>query len=182
MSGGTHSAERMLELSGEDQQADAEMPHATLLQMIEEENTSDDGIDKLKSFLSTYLERIKETDLVRMLQGYSFFKDSRRGLCIRLHALRRALSGHFEYRVYSAWRLHVYATWHLHLHPDQWGPGNVLCRQCASESTTFQPLTCGWPFCATGETKRSPTTSSGLPSGAQSQIPHSAPRPRRQRG
>ncbi|CAL5226175.1 g9003 [Coccomyxa viridis] len=52
-----------MNLSGEDQQTDAEMPHATLLQMIEEEKTSDDGINKLKAFLATYLGRIKETDL-----------------------------------------------------------------------------------------------------------------------
>ena len=78
-----------MDLSGEDQQADAEMPHATLLQMIEEENTSDDGINKLKSFLSTYLDRIKETDLVRMLQESSLFKSFPRELSIRLHALQR---------------------------------------------------------------------------------------------
>ena len=71
MSGADNSADRSLDLSGEDQQADADMPHAALLQMIEEDNTSEDGINQLKLFLSTYLQRIKDVDLVRMLQGSS---------------------------------------------------------------------------------------------------------------
>ncbi len=96
MSGATHSAEKTMNLSGEDQQTDAEMPHATLLQMIEEEKTSDDGINKLKAFLATYLGRIKETDLVRMLQGSSLPKGFRESFCERSNALQSVLSEHFE--------------------------------------------------------------------------------------
>ena len=70
MSGAEHSADGSLDLSGEDQRADGEMPHAILLQMIGDDNTSEKGITQLRSFLSTYLQRIKESDLVRMLQGF----------------------------------------------------------------------------------------------------------------
>lgn len=79
MSGAEHSAERSLDLSGEDQQADGEMPHAALLQMVEEDNTSEEGITQLKAFLSKYLQRIREIDLVRILQEFSQSRGLQKG-------------------------------------------------------------------------------------------------------
>ena len=73
MSGATHSADRSLDLNGEDQQADAGMPHAALLRMIEEEDTSEGALYQLKAFLSAYLQRISDVDLVCELRGSSLY-------------------------------------------------------------------------------------------------------------
>ena len=90
MSGADNSADRSLDLSGEDQQADADMPHAALLQMLEGDNTSDDAVNQLKLFLSTYLQRIKDVDLVRTLQGSSHAKITRGFVKSATYAAKRS--------------------------------------------------------------------------------------------
>jgi len=69
MSGAERSEDRSLDQSAEDQQADGEMPHSALLQIIEEEDTSDEAIEQLKAFLTAYLKRMNEPGMVCMLQG-----------------------------------------------------------------------------------------------------------------
>lgn len=59
------------EESGEDQQAGAKMLNASLLQMIGEEDVSEDAVEKLSSFLAAYLQKKNDADLVCVLQGSS---------------------------------------------------------------------------------------------------------------
>ena len=75
MSGADNSAEISSEQGGN---AGSEMPHAALLQMIEEDDTSEEAIEQLKAFLTAYLQKINEHDLVCVLQGFLSCKHSSR--------------------------------------------------------------------------------------------------------
>jgi hypothetical protein len=75
MSGADNSAEISSEQGGD---AGGEMPHAALLQMIEEDDTSEEAIQQLKAFLAAYLHKINEDDLVSVLQGFFSCKHSSR--------------------------------------------------------------------------------------------------------
>lgn len=75
MSGADNSAEISSEQGGD---AGGEMPHAALLQMIEEDDTSEEATEQLRAFLTAYLHKINEDDLVCVLQGFLSCKHSSR--------------------------------------------------------------------------------------------------------
>ncbi len=67
MSGADNSADISSEQGGE---AGGEMPHPALLQMIEEDDTSEEAIEQLRAFLEVYLRKRNEVNLVCVLQGF----------------------------------------------------------------------------------------------------------------
>ena len=69
MSGAERSSPSPPDQGGEDQQADAEMPYAALLEQLEDGDASEDVADQLRDFITSYLGKRNEIDLVCTFQG-----------------------------------------------------------------------------------------------------------------
>ena len=69
MSGTERSSPSSPDQGREDQQADAEMPYAALLEQLEDGDASEDVADQLKAFITSYMGRRNEIDLVCTPQG-----------------------------------------------------------------------------------------------------------------